>query len=156
MEQSNALAIFGLMPENKAQIASFIQAAKSEILSGEYNPIKVEVQLKIMEELISGLRKDSQIREQLLFELDKYKEKTISIFGTDIARSERNTLDYSTCNDSVLQGLQAEADEINTKVKQRQEMLKNIVPMSVVNPETGEYLNPPSRKVTEVVTIKIK
>lgn len=152
----NALSIFGLMPENKAQINSFIQAAKNEILSGEYDPIKVEVQLKIMEELISGLRKDTEIRNQLLTELDKYTEKTIVIYGTDITKSSRSTLDYSTCNDSILQDLQAEADDINSKVKARQEMLKNIVPMSVVNPETGEYLNPPSKKTTEVITIKIK
>lgn len=156
MESMNALSVFGLMPENKAQITSFIQAAKNEILSGQYNPIKVEVQLKIMEELISGLRKDAEIRNQLLTELDKYQEKTIAIYGTDITKSSRSTLDYSTCNDSVLQDLQIEADEINAKVKARQEMLKNVVPMSVVNPETGEYLNPPSKKVTEVISIKIK
>lgn len=156
MDSMNALSVFGLMPENKAQINSFIQAAKNEILSGEYNPIKVEVQLKIMEELISGLRKDAEIRNQLLTELDKYTEKTIAVYGTDITKSSRTTLDYSTCNDSELQNLQIEADEINAKVKARQEMLKNIVPMSVVNPETGEYLNPPSKKTTEVITIKIK
>ena len=74
MDSMNALSVFGLMPENKAQITSFIQAAKGEILSGQYNPIKVEVQLKIMEELISGLRKDPQVREQLLIELDKYRD----------------------------------------------------------------------------------
>ena len=152
----NALSVFGLMPENKAQITSFIQAAKGEILSGQYNPIKVEVQLKIMEELISGLRKDPQVREQLLIELDKYQGKTISIYGTEITKSSRSTLDFSSCNDSELQNLQIEADEINAKVKARQEMLKNIVPMSVVNPITGEYLNPPSKKTTEVITIKIK
>jgi len=156
MENHNALSVFGLMPENKAQITSFIQAAKGEILSGQYNPVKVEVQLKIMEELISGLRKDAEIRNQLLTELDKYTEKTIAIYGTEITKSTRATLDYSTCNDSELQDLQSEADIINAKVKARQEMLKNIVPMSVVNPETGEYLNPPSKKVTEVISIKIK
>lgn len=156
MDQCNALSIFGLMPENKAQINSFIHAAKNEILSGEYNPIKVEVQLKIMEELISGLRKDPQVREQLLIELDKYKEKTISIYGTEITKSSRSTLDFSSCNDSELHDLQIKADEINAKVKARQKMLENVVPMSVVNPETGEYLNPPSKKTTEVITIKIK
>jgi len=156
MENHNALSVFGLMPENKAQITSFIQAAKSEILSGQYNPVKVEVQLKIMEELISGLRKDAEIRNQLLTELDKYTEKTIAIYGTEITKSTRATLDYSTCNDSELQELQEKADHYNAMVKKRQEMLKNIVPMLVVNPETGEYLNPPSKKVTEVISIKIK
>ena len=156
MEQSSALAILKQMPENKAQIESFIRSAKSEILSGFYNPIQVEIQLKIMEELIAGLRKDSDIRNQLLTELDRYTEKTIAVFGSEITKSNRTSYDYSTCNDSDLQTLQAQADELNAKIKKRQEMLKFIEPCTVVNPETGEYLQPPAKKVTEVVTIKIK
>lgn len=156
MESMNALAIFGLMPENKAQITSFIRSAKDEILSGNYNPIKIEIQLKIMEELIAGLRKDSSVRNQLLTELDKYNEKTIAIYGADITKSNRTTMDYSTCNDSELQDLQEKAELYNAAVKKRQEMLKNIEPLTVVNPKTGEYLNPPSKKFTEVVSIKIK
>lgn len=156
MESHNALSVFSAMPENKTQIESFIRAAKDEILSGQYNPIKVEIQLKIMEELIAGLRKDAEIRNQLLTELDKYTEKTIAVFGSEITKSNRTTFDYSTCNDTKLQDLQATADHYNALVKQRQEMLKNIEPLSAVDPDTGEYLQPPTKKVTEVISIKIK
>lgn len=156
MEQSNALSIFKQMPENKAQIESFIRSAEQEITSGFYNPLEVEKQLKIMEELISGIRKNKNVREQLLSELDRYTEKTISAYGADFTKSSRSTYDFSTCNDSELQQLQAELDLASDKVKKRQEMLKHVQPNSVVNPETGEYLCPPSIKSTEVITIKIK
>lgn len=156
MESNNALSVFSQLPENKAQIESFIRVAKSEILSGEYDPIKIEIQLKIMEELITGLRKDSEVRTQLLTELDKYNEKTIAIYGSEITKSNRTTMDYSTCNDTKLQDLQFIAEDANAKLKQRQEMLKNIEPLSAVDPDTGEYLCPPSKKVTEVISIKIK
>jgi hypothetical protein len=156
MESHNALSVFSAMPENKAQIESFIRSAKEEILSGQYNPIKVEIQLKIMEELIAGLRKDAEIRNQLLTELDKYTEKTIAIYGSEITKSNRTTFDYSTCNDTKLQDLMATVDHYNAKVKQRQEMLKNIEQMTAVDPDTGEYLQPPTKKTTEIVSIKIK
>jgi hypothetical protein len=156
MESANALSLFRQMPENKAQIETFIRAAEFELTNGDYNPLEVEKQLKVMEELIAGIRKNNAIRSQLMSELDKYTEKTISAFGADFTKSGRTTYDYSTCNDSDLQELQTEADVINEKLKKRQEMLKNIVPQSVVNPDTGEYLQPPSKKFTEFVTIKIK
>lgn len=156
MDSSNALSIFKQMPENKGQIESFIRSAEDELTSGLYNPLQVEKQLKIMEELIKGIRSNPKIKEQLMLELDRYTEKTISAFGVEFTKSSRSTPDFSTCNDFELQELQAELDKINEKVKKRQEMLKHIQPMSVVNPETGEYLCPPSYKTTEFVTIKIK
>lgn len=142
------------IPKDKSDLELKISQISNLILDGYMNPIECEISLKKFEELASGVRK--KVRDNLLTELDKYTEKTITSFGADITKSSRSTLDYSTCNDSELQDLQIKADEINAKVKARQEMLKNIVPMSVVNPETGEYLNPPSKKTTEVITIKIK
>jgi hypothetical protein len=156
MEQCKALSIIKQMPENKAQIDSFIKAAENEILSGFFNPLEVEKQLKIMEELITGLRKNPKIREQLLNELDKYSEKTISAFGVDFTKGNRTTYDYSTCNDSELEKLMADKKMLDEKIKSRQEMLKNIQPNAAVNPETGEYLLQPIKKTTEFVSIKIK
>lgn len=156
MEGSNALSLFKQMPENKAQLESFIRAAESELCSGLYNPLEVEKQLKIMEELITGIRKNPNIREQLMIELDKYTEKTISAFGVYFTKGNRTTYDYSTCNDSEMNDLMAEQDILTAKIKQRQELLKIIKPLSVVNPDTGEYLCPASKKVTEFVIVKIK
>lgn len=156
MDQCNAISLLKKMPENKAQIDSFIKAAENEILSGVFNPLEVEKQLKIMEELISGLRKNPKIREQLLNELDKYSEKTISAFGVDFTKGNRTTYDFSTCNDSELEKLMADKEILDEKIKLRQEMLKNIQPNAAVNPETGEYLLQPIKKTTEFVSIKIK
>ena len=142
------------IPKDKADLELKISQISDLIIDGYMNPIECEISLKKFEELAAGVRK--KVRDNLLLELDKYTGKTITAFGADITKSSRSTLDYSTCNDFELQELQIEADKLNAKVKARQEMLKNIVPMSVVNPETGEYLNPPSKKTTEVITIKIK
>lgn len=142
------------IPKDKADLEYKSNMISELILDGNLNPIEVEINLKKFEDLASSVRKKT--RENLLSTLDKYPEKTISVFGADITRSSRSTYDYSTCNDSELQELQAQLDKLNEKVKKRQEMLKHIDPLTAVNPETGEYLCPPSIKSTEIISIKIK
>jgi len=62
MENYSALSLIKAMPENKAQIASFIRSAKDELLSGSVNPIEMDIRLKILEEIIAGIRKDEAIK----------------------------------------------------------------------------------------------
>ena len=108
-----------------------------------------------MEELIKGIRTNKNVREQLLIELDKYKEKTVSAYGVEFTKSCRNTYDFSTCNDFELQEMQEQVDALNEKIKQRQEMLKHVEPNTVLSSD-GAYLCPPSIKQTEIISIKIK
>lgn len=155
MENYSALSLIKAMPENKAQIASFIRSAKDELLSGLSNPIEIDVRLKILEEIIAGIRKDEAIKEQLVDELAKYPEKTVKLFGCEITKKSLSRYNYQYCNDSELEVLQAEADLANQKLKDRQELLKKIKPNELVNPATGEYLQPPLVTTTESFSIKI-
>jgi len=155
MENYSALSLIKAMPENKAQIASFIRSAKDELLSGSVNPIEMDIRLKILEEIIAGIRKDEAIKEQLVDELAKYPEKTVKIFGCEISKRNMTKYNYQYCNDSELVLLQAESDNANQKLKDRQELLKHIKPNELVNPETGEFLQPPLITTTESFSIKI-
>jgi len=141
------------IPKDKADLELKIKQISNAILDGNINPIEAELSLKKFEELAKGVR--AKVKDNFLTAIDAYAEKTIKVFGAEITKRGTTTYDYSTCNDSVLQELQLEADLAISKVKERQEMLKNILPLSVVNPETGEYLQPPSKKVTEGFAIKI-
>ena len=155
MENYSALSLIKAMPETKAQIATFIRSVKEELLSGASNPIEVDVRLKILEEVISGIRKDEAIKEQLVDELAKYPEKTVKLYGCEISKRNMTKYNYQYCNDSELVLLQAEADMAALKLKERQELLKMIKPKTLVNPETGEYLEPPLVTITESFSIKI-
>jgi hypothetical protein len=143
------------MSENKAQIASFIRSAKEELLNGLSNPIEIDVRLKILEEVISGIRKDEAIKEQLVDELAKYPEKTVKLYGCEISKRSLSKYNYTYCNDSELEYLQAESDNANQNLKERQELLKHIKPNELVNPITGEFLQPPLITYTESFSIKI-
>ncbi len=155
MESFGALALIKQMPENKEQIASFIRSAREDLLSGNHNPIEIDIRLKIMEEIISGIRKDEAIKEQLIDEIEKYPEKTVRIYGCEIQKRNSSTYNYKCCNDSELELLQNEYDFANEKLKQRQELLKMIKPQSLVNPKTGEFLEPPLITTKTVLAIKI-
>jgi hypothetical protein len=155
MENYSALSLIKAMPENKQQIASFIRSVKEELLSGTSNPIEIDVRLKILEEIVIGIRKDEGIKEQLVNELAKYPEKTVKLFGCEISKRNMTKYNYQYCNDSELVLLQAEADMAAQKLKERQELLKLIKPKTLVNPDTGEFLEPPLITTTESFSIKI-
>ena len=141
------------IPKDKVDLELKIKQISNAILDGNINPIEAELSLKKFEELTKGVR--AKVKDNFLTALDAYSEKTIKVFGAEITKRNMTTYDYSTCNDSALQELQLEFDLAKAKLDERKDMLKNIVPMSVVNPETGEFLNPPSQKVSEGFAIKI-
>ena len=67
----NALSTINLMPTTSQEVSKMFTMVKNEILSGNENPLKLEVQLKAIEELIKKLRSDEEIKESVR----KYQEK---------------------------------------------------------------------------------
>jgi hypothetical protein len=148
---TNAISVLQLMPLTKEQKKSFVQKAVTEITSGEYNPLQIEVWLKSIEDTINDIRKDRDVKIAVQFETDKYTEKTFSDFGATITKATRTTKDYSNCNDAVLNGLYSEMEKLKAVIKGREIMLD-----SGVNPETGETFEKPILKVTEYLKIEVK
>jgi hypothetical protein len=141
------------IPKDKADLELKIKQISNAIIDGNINAIEAELSLKKFEELTKGVR--AKVKDNFLTALDAYPEKTVKIFGAEITKRNTTTYDYTTCNDSVLDELQLEFDLAKSKLDERKEMLKYIQPMSVVNPSTGEFLQPPSKKVSESFAIKI-
>jgi hypothetical protein len=150
----SALSLIKQMPENKAQIKTFVNSVKDEILLGWNNPLELDLRLKIMEEIIKAIRKDEEIQEAVILEADKYQEKTINIYGCEVQKRNATTYDYSTCNDYVLEDLQKKADEASKELKERQEFLKHLK-TPVYNPESGTMIEPPLCKQKQSIAVKI-
>jgi hypothetical protein len=62
MESIKALSTIADAPITYVEIGNLIHYMKQELLSGEYNPLDVELKLKAMEETIKQLRSDEEIR----------------------------------------------------------------------------------------------
>jgi hypothetical protein len=58
-----AISVLSQMPENKAQIDTFVKSLKAEVISGTAEPLHVAVFLKTLEEVVSTLRKDKDVQE---------------------------------------------------------------------------------------------
>lgn len=155
MESMNALAAIKLLPQTKAQITNFVRIAKEEILSGDYNPLEVDLRFKAIEEIIKTIRGDDEIKEMVILEAEKYPEKTVKVFGCEVQKRSSSTYNFKYCNDSKLEELQAIADQANKNLKDRQDLLKVIKPNELANPETGEMIQPPLISTKVVLAVKI-
>ena len=147
-----AISYLSVMPLSKEQRETFVQKVKDEILSGDENPLKIEIILKGIEETIKAIRSDADIREYVLQELAKHGKST-TIYGAELTKSDRKTWNY---NDTEINSITAEIEELKAKLKDREKFLQSIPEGGIIDPETGEILYRPGYTTTEVLTIKIK
>jgi len=128
------LAIFKQIPGTETQIEAVVFDAKQKILSGDYNPIDLEVQLKAMEEVIKRLRGDRDIKEYVIDEANKYPEKSFHHGSVTITKANRTTYDFS--QDEEWRRLKTIENEKGDDRKLREKKLKG----SFVDSETGELV----------------
>lgn len=143
----NALSTLSEMPLTKDECKTFANMAIEEILSGERNPLQIEIQLKALEETIKLIRDNEHVKKCLQTEAEKYTEKTFQFQNAEISKMSRSNYDLSTCNDSVYNKLKSE-------LKEREAFLKALN-SQVANPETGEIINPPVKTYTNYLQIKL-
>jgi hypothetical protein len=143
----NALSTLSEMPLTKAECKTFANMAIEEILSGERNPIQIEIQLKALEETIKLIRENEQVKRCLQTEAEKYTEKTFQFQNAEISKMSRSNYDLSTCNDSIY-------NKLKSDIKEREAFLKALN-SQVANPETGEIINPPVKTYTNYLQIKL-
>jgi len=153
----NALSTLTIMPENKESLALYISNLKSEILAGNENPLKIAKLLKILEEIVKTLRDDSEIKEIILKEAEKYKEKTIQNFGAEFCKKEVGArYDYSECNDNEWNDLSQKIHELSLQKKEREQFLNKITPEIIVFNNEGVRIEPPLKTSQTIVNVSIK
>jgi len=133
----NALSELRRMPETKAQVESFAAAAVNEIMSGNVNPVEVEVRLKMIEDAIKLIRSNQHVKNLLVEQVEQGRGEAL---GAKLTLSRRTTYDFT--NDPVYNLHKSE-------MKAREIFLKG---MKGVDPETGEIVM--CEKVSEFLTIK--
>ncbi len=142
---------------SKSQVIDLFIETKDQIMSGEQNPLKTAVHLKALEEVIKKLHTDSQIQDYTLEEALKEGAKTFQLYGAEIQIKETGVkYDYSVCNDSHLCSLYDQMDELKTKIKDRENMLKTISEDSPAVSMEGEILERPLKKSKTGISITLK
>ena len=142
---------------SKSQVIDLFVETKKQIMSGEQSPLKTAVHLKALEELIKKLRTDEQIQDYTLEQALLENAKTFTAYGAEIQIKEMGTkYDFTGCNDSLLDGLYDEMNELKTKIKDRELMLQTIKEDSPAVSLEGEILNPPIKRSKTGISITLK
>jgi len=131
----------------KSEQSDLINKTCQLIIDGEIDPIKAELALKAIENVIKDIRSNNHVKRITREETDKYG-KSFKLYGAKIENSQRTTYDYSECGDNILNSLYAEKREIEAQIKIRESIVKYGVDI-----ETGETFNPPKTSTTEFLKI---
>lgn len=151
-----ALSTLSTLPSNKVQVVQFGKKLKAEILANDKNPLKILVQLKMIEKVIADILKDDDIDYHFLKEFLLYeKEKEIEVNGAKLRQQETGVrYDYAGSGDPKWMELQEQIDKLSAEKKEREKFLQNI-PMDkngIVDPDTGVFvIRAPKTSKTKVI-----
>ena len=147
-----AIQVLNLLPENKNQLDIFCLKVKRDILN-DSKPLRIAKILKSFEDLISFLRKDEEIKEMILKELEKYPEKTIEIDGAEITKKSMTKYVYE--DNQQWNEINKEIEKLKTKQKELEKLLQVLKePAAFV--EGGEIINPVPKFITDTFAVKLK
>ena len=148
-----AIQTITILPSTKTELANYMQSVKESILNGYISAEKSAIQLKAMENIIDGLKKDPEIKAYFLAEFSKHGAKSFEN-GAKFSLSTRKTWDFDDCNDSKYNELTSQLEAIKSQLKEREEFLKLLKePMAEL--QGGEIINPPTWSQIEVVSITL-
>lgn len=144
----------------KSEIENMASKFLHPLQEGEVNAEQMGILIDALKKTIERIEKEARpiIAHQLHSRYSKAED--IVIRGCNIELMEAGVkYDYSNCNDSVLEDLKKQDEELQKKIKEREFLLKSIgygKTLMVVNEETGELmeLKSPSRKSTETYRVK--
>lgn len=169
--QLTATSILALFETNAIERVSFVEKTVEAIESGEVSVLKIHLQIKAMEDIITSLtsldeKKNKNVlfakryRKELLNEADTYGKK-FDLFNAKFSVGETGTkYDYSICGDDKLINLLSELDQLKAKVDARQKFLQNIPEKGIteLDEETGEAITiyRPKKTSTTAVSVSLK
>ena len=154
----NELAIY--MPTGKVAKQQLESQLRAMYLSGDFDPLDIEIKVKGVSDAIEAVRKDPEVRDAVMDALSMYNEKTIELNGAQVQK--KNTAakyDFLACQDPVWESLNAQLDTLKQQIKDREGFLKSLKKMEViVDQDTGEAVEvqPPIKTQGETLAITFK
>ena len=153
---NNVLALFYT---SKQERQTFVTDAIERILDGHEDPIKALITLKCMEEIIDKITGNKGFRDACITEAEKYG-KTFDKVNAKLAIREAGVkYNFEECGDLELLELMTMRQDLDEKIKKRQEFIK-MIPIEgieVIN-EDGviSHIYPPSKTSTTTLTVTLK
>ena len=144
----NALATINDLPLTKMEQEDYSRQAIEEILSGNVDPVLIDMKLKALEEVIKKIRSDNRVKSYTVEEAEKYG-KSHEKHGVKITVTARTTKDYTGCGDEVYNQMFTDLDVLKKNIKARELLIDSGVDM-----QTGATFGPPRTETTVFLTYK--
>ena len=159
--QMAATSVLSLFETNKEQRQSFVMSVIDQIQAGNADPLKIHLQVKMMEETVKQLNANSIYKSAVLEAAEKYGEKSFQVNNAKVEIKEVGVkYDFSKCEDTVLNDLYSQQEKISEAIKKRETMLKSVdgKGMIVTDQDTGDTFTvyPPAKSSTTSVAITLK
>lgn len=149
----------GQFPETKTEIAILTAQLIETAIGGEESPLRVQVQMSALEQVIKGVKDSKDFKDAVLSEAERYGTKTFNAFNSNVNIKEVGVkYDYSMCNHPQYDAVCAEVEKLTEQKKAFEKYLQAVgEPTQFINPETGEEVTiyPPVKTSSTAVTITI-
>jgi len=142
------------IPTNRRDVNRIAAQIVNSILDGDSNSLEVEIKLRYLEKLIENIRGNIQIKGEVMREAELYPDKTFQAYGAEVTKTSRGTYDYASTGDIIHDELIKEIAGLNGKRKEREDFLKSLKD-EVADPETGNIIQPPAKKSTDSIRVKL-
>lgn len=157
---STAMGALRSLATTQVQVDVFSDQIIESVKNGEADPLEVLIQIRAFEKAADRILKE--IRPNILTAADKFEEKTFTLYGNRLEKSESGVqYDYAKSDDPIWEQFDAAANTAIEQRKQREAFLRTIKASDVtkaVDPESGEEvtLKPVPKTSTSIVKVTIK
>lgn len=156
-----ATSVLSLFETTKDQRLSFVMSVVDQLQSGDTDPLKVHLHVKMMEEIIKQLNANTIYKSAILEAAEKYGEKSFSFNNAKVEIKEVGVkYDFSKCEDTILGALYAQQERLDAEIKKRETMLKSVdgKGMLVTDEVTGDTFKvyPPAKTSSTSIAITLK
>lgn len=147
-------SLLAIMPNKKEEIKTFSELLINQVKNGEIDPLKIQVQLKAISNVIDKVSESEDYKKAIRNEAEKHG-KSFSLYGANISLIEAGTkYDYSNCNHLEYFDICQEIERLEGKKKVIETLLKAIKETTgmVIYGEVRD-VNPPVKSSTSSIKI---
>ncbi|MDR2927155.1 MAG: hypothetical protein LBV41_02970 [Cytophagaceae bacterium] len=159
MEEMTVSGVISLFPSTKAERDVFVERLIDHVTSGYTDPLKVEIQMANIEQVVKKYRSDARINECVLNEAAKYGQKSFNVFNAKIEVKEVGVkYNYDEVGHPLYDSVCAEIDRLAEKKKELEQVMKAQNGVWIyTDPDTGEIaeVSPVCRTSTTKAVITI-
>lgn len=149
-------SVLSLFETNKAERQSFVADVVQRLISGEVDPLKLHLQVKCTEQILSDLKEQPEYKEMLLETAEQYGKK-FERYNSEFAIKEAGTnWHYDKCEDVEYNKMVEDMEALKDRMKQREKFLQSIPVSGIADPENGNMIYPAYKTSTTIVQVTLK